>query len=88
MSQQTEILELLRNAANRTVSCQTLADHYLYHKAASRISKLNQQGFHIQFNKSQTKSPMNGSYTLVFDKDYDVCDDKGQYEFGQMAARR
>jgi biotin operon repressor len=69
MNHRQKILHLLRQAPDREISCELLAEHYLYHKAASRISELRAQGYDIQFIPGST--PMNGRYKMFFDKDFD-----------------
>lgn len=85
MTQKEAILEMLRNATMRTVTCRELADKFLYHKAASRVSELNDLGFEIVHIPG--RHPMAGKYTMLFDKDRDkvnvITEPDGQMAFTQ-----
>lgn len=74
MTQKETILQMLREAPNRTVSCSEFAKVYAYHKLSSRCSDLKKLGHDIVFIKSD--SIMSSKYWLKFDAERD-----GKYEF-------
>ena len=81
MTQKERILELLRSAIGRTVTCQQFADNFLYHKISSRCSELNQSGYKIEYIAPLPgQSYMSAAYKLTFDKDMDI-DQTGQIRF-------
>lgn len=65
MSQRLDILYLLKNSLNYEVSCKKLSEHYLFHKAASRISELRAEGHDIRYIPSKTGEVMEAKYKLV-----------------------
>jgi len=63
ISQRDAILAMLKASPSRRVTCRTLADAFLFHKAASRISELRAQGHTIRYVPGP--SVMESYYELV-----------------------
>lgn len=83
-NQKLQILSMLRNAPNRTVTCQEFEDQFLFHKASTRIGEIEKQKGHtIEYIKGETV--MSGKYKLVYDAELDKpkfnYDHTGQSDF-------
>lgn len=82
INQRERILEMLRNAPDRIVSCREFNSEFLFHKLSSRISEINSRGFQIKYIKGP--SVMDSRYELVFDMELDPINRKWD-EVGQSS---